>query len=257
MSKKDYSNEAYVYWFYNKYTFETYFGSRTAYEGSYKDDFISNYNSSSEDEKFLQALENDELVGEVIAVFTGGTYKEVGKKSVIYEHTLIEMFWDNVGKEHSYNHYANGKFNVIGRKATEKERKARSIDLKEKYKDKKEREKQSERSIKRYKDKKEREKSSIAQKRSHLERPERRKKQSQTLKNTLSTNVSIKEKHSKDMTNHPSLSKIVLQYTIDGKFIKEYPSCREANRQTSISNINCVCVGKRKQAGGFIWKYKE
>lgn len=127
MAKEDYSNEAYVYWFYNKYNFKTYFGSRAAYEGSYKDDFMTNYNSSATDEEFFQALENGELVGEVIAVFTGETYEEVGKRAVVYENDLIELYWDNVGKEHSYNHYSNGKFSKIGTKQTEKWKREASI----------------------------------------------------------------------------------------------------------------------------------
>lgn len=53
-------------------------------------------------------------------------------------------------------------------------------------------------------------------------------------------------------------SKPVLQYTKEGEFIAEYPSTMEAERQTGISkHIPDVCNGKRKTAGGFIWRYKE
>lgn len=54
-------------------------------------------------------------------------------------------------------------------------------------------------------------------------------------------------------------SKPVLQYNINGEFLKEYPSAREAGRQLGlIYNSICeVCRGKRaKTCGGFIWKYK-
>ena len=53
--------------------------------------------------------------------------------------------------------------------------------------------------------------------------------------------------------------KIVLQYTLNGKFIKEWNGTREAGRELNISCncISAVCLGKRKTAGGFIWKYKE
>lgn len=56
-----------------------------------------------------------------------------------------------------------------------------------------------------------------------------------------------------------SLSKPVLQYTLDMEFVAEYPSTAEAERQTGINNskICQVCKGKRKSAGGYIWKYKE
>ena len=58
-------------------------------------------------------------------------------------------------------------------------------------------------------------------------------------------------------------SKPVLQYDLQGNFIKEYPSYREAQRQTSIYAIDVVCRGdrqkqkKQKTAGGYIWKYKD
>ena len=65
-------------------------------------------------------------------------------------------------------------------------------------------------------------------------------------------------------------SKPVLQYTLDGDFITEYPSVMEASRQTSIpfTNISACCNGvvrkrknghtyKVKSAGGSIWKWKE
>lgn len=52
--------------------------------------------------------------------------------------------------------------------------------------------------------------------------------------------------------------KKVLQYNLEGKFISEYNSIKEALEQTGISghNISSVCKGLRKTAGGFIWKYK-
>ena len=51
----------------------------------------------------------------------------------------------------------------------------------------------------------------------------------------------------------------VLQYSKDGKFIAEYPSTREAERQTGCyqSHICDCCKGKYKTCGGYIWKYKE
>ena len=51
-------------------------------------------------------------------------------------------------------------------------------------------------------------------------------------------------------------SKRVIQYTLDYKFIKEYKSITEAERRTGVKHISCVCSGKRKSAGGFVWKYR-
>ena len=52
--------------------------------------------------------------------------------------------------------------------------------------------------------------------------------------------------------------KAVLQFDLNGNFIKEYPSQIEAERQTGIpnTNISYCCNGKYSQAGGFIWKRK-
>lgn len=55
-------------------------------------------------------------------------------------------------------------------------------------------------------------------------------------------------------------SKIVIQYSINGEFIKEWPSTMEVQRELGISNtkISKCCLNKPhyKTAGGFIWKYK-
>lgn len=59
--------------------------------------------------------------------------------------------------------------------------------------------------------------------------------------------------------NHPGLSKPVEQFTMDGKFIKSYPSSKEAQRQTGIKAVNIAmcCRGKYSQSGGYLWRYKE
>lgn len=53
-------------------------------------------------------------------------------------------------------------------------------------------------------------------------------------------------------------SKPVLQYDLEGNFIKEWPSVMEIERTLNYanSNISACCLGKRKQAYGYIWKYK-
>lgn len=65
----------------------------------------------------------------------------------------------------------------------------------------------------------------------------------------------------KKLINHPSYSKPVLQYTLNGQFVTEYPSAQEAERQTGInhSNISQCCRGRLhyNTAGGYIWKYKD
>ena len=66
----------------------------------------------------------------------------------------------------------------------------------------------------------------------------------------------LKGKH----INRPDISKSVLQFTKDGKLVCEYPSAKEAYRQTGIKyqNISCCCRGcGQKSAGGYIWKFKN
>ena len=48
----------------------------------------------------------------------------------------------------------------------------------------------------------------------------------------------------------------ILQYTLDGKLVREWPSATDVSREAQ-ANI-CYCLsGKYKTAYGFIWKYKE
>ena len=67
------------------------------------------------------------------------------------------------------------------------------------------------------------------------------------------------ERISKTLTNRKDLSKPVLQFDINKNLLNEYQSVREAERNTGIQsgNICRVCKGKRKYAGGFIWKYSD
>lgn len=57
--------------------------------------------------------------------------------------------------------------------------------------------------------------------------------------------------------NHKS--KKTLQYDSQGNFIKQWESMNEASKQLNIDrpSISNCCLGKRKTAGGFIWKYKK
>ena len=54
-------------------------------------------------------------------------------------------------------------------------------------------------------------------------------------------------------------SKIILQYDLNGNFIKEYPSIREASRQTKInrSSISKNCDNIFSKAGNYIWLFKS
>ena len=47
------------------------------------------------------------------------------------------------------------------------------------------------------------------------------------------------------------------QYSLDGKFIKQWNSQREIERKLKVShgNINLTCKGIYKQCNGYIWRY--
>lgn len=49
--------------------------------------------------------------------------------------------------------------------------------------------------------------------------------------------------------------KPVSQYSKDGVLIAKYSSEAEAVEKTGVSHIGCAASGKRKSAGGFVWKF--
>lgn len=56
--------------------------------------------------------------------------------------------------------------------------------------------------------------------------------------------------------NH-SGSRAIKQYDLQGNLIREWDTIKEAEQQLKIYQISKCCRGKRKTAGGFIWKYKD
>lgn len=84
------------------------------------------------------------------------------------------------------------------------------------------------------------------------------KNRSETHKSRLSESA---KKRFEDKSNLPDYlkCKLVIQLTLDGDYITEYPSVSEAFRQTNIttSHISACCKGKRKSANGYRWMYKE
>ena len=54
-------------------------------------------------------------------------------------------------------------------------------------------------------------------------------------------------------------SKPVLQYTLDGEFVREWESAKQAEKEGGFDNghIISVCKGKRPHHKGYIWKYKN
>ena len=54
-------------------------------------------------------------------------------------------------------------------------------------------------------------------------------------------------------------SRPVLQFTLQGEFVKEHLGCKEASLSVGCipENIRLACIGKNKKARNFIWKYKN
>ena len=64
------------------------------------------------------------------------------------------------------------------------------------------------------------------------------------------------ERIAKAMTNGIR-SKPVLQFTLDGEFVREYPSLSECERNGFSKSAVCRCCrGELKQYKGFLWMYK-
>jgi group I intron endonuclease len=49
---------------------------------------------------------------------------------------------------------------------------------------------------------------------------------------------------------------VIMQYDLEGNFIKEWSSINEANTWLNNGDIRACLKGVTKKAGGFIWKYK-
>lgn len=74
---------------------------------------------------------------------------------------------------------------------------------------------------------------------------------------------SLSDEHRKHISEgqiNGSLSKSVKQYSLDGEFIKEWPSMSEVNRQLGLSAgwiAKCCMNPGKHQGGGFLWTYSE
>ena len=67
----------------------------------------------------------------------------------------------------------------------------------------------------------------------------------------------VRERISKAQINDPNKSKPVLQLSLDGALIREWPSAKEAERNGfNQCNICQCCNGKQKTHKGFRWEYK-
>ena len=56
--------------------------------------------------------------------------------------------------------------------------------------------------------------------------------------------------------NRKSKNKPILQYTLDGKFVREWECANDIGRVARVNIIYCL-KGRTKTAYNYIWKYKE
>lgn len=73
---------------------------------------------------------------------------------------------------------------------------------------------------------------------------------------TVAYNNTYKNRHIKVGVKR---GKIVYQYTVDGQFIREWPSTREVERSLGFAqtHISDCCLGKLKQVYGYVWSYNK
>lgn len=69
----------------------------------------------------------------------------------------------------------------------------------------------------------------------------------------------VGKRHSKLYFIHEGQRKKTNQYDLDGTFIKEWESIKDASEKLNVqpTSISECCNGKRKTAGGFIWEFKN
>lgn len=60
-----------------------------------------------------------------------------------------------------------------------------------------------------------------------------------------------------EIYNDIKTKKKVIQYTMNGELVNEYPSIHDAHKETGVDyrNISAVCNGKRKSSHGYIWEF--
>ena len=86
---------------------------------------------------------------------------------------------------------------------------------------------------------------------------ERNKKISSKLKNRKFTQEHIDKLSQIKIGKTSNASKPILQYDLQGNFIKEWKSISEAKKWLGKGDIQGCVLNKQKTAGGYIWKFKK
>jgi group I intron endonuclease len=80
-------------------------------------------------------------------------------------------------------------------------------------------------------------------------------------KNNLSKSLSgvnnpFYQKKHKEVTLN-KIRKPILQYSIDGEFLREWVSIKDAENKLKIHSISSVCNSRLNSVGGFVWRFKK
>lgn len=78
------------------------------------------------------------------------------------------------------------------------------------------------------------------------------------LSRTQNMNWGTQKKRSAMARTNGKCSKPILQYTMNGVFLREWVSQQEITRQTGYhrGNISSCCNGKIKSSNGYVWRFK-
>ena len=186
---------------------------------------------------------------EHIVLFEGLTKEEAEAKEI----ELIKLY-DSASREHGFNVQLGGSsFGKMSEESKDLIRKKKiglraSAETKEKMSKSRKGKKQSPEHIK---------KRAATRIGTHLSEETKRKiseaRRGQKI-NKVFSEEEIKNKRENSPRNRP-----ILQYSKDGRFIKEFYSLSEAARTTgaSVAGICNAATGVSKTSVGYVWKYKE
>lgn len=85
-----------------------------------------------------------------------------------------------------------------------------------------------------------------------------RKQSEETIRKRVQKNKGKKRTDEQKKRLSMSKYKAVIQFSLDGQFIKEWSSILEIKNTFGFSsgNISQCCSGNRKSAYGYIWRFK-